>query len=100
MGKPTPGDYTKKIPDLTIFWRGIDVNGRELELQCSLVTEGGNDTIVIKDAHSVRVGTAYDADSSPEDEKKLKKKWLEENPDYEETLDKKGIQRRMKIEKV
>ena len=66
--------------DKTLFWQGKDTQGRTLELLCSLVTQNGKDTLVIKEAHTIRVGTAYEP--GKEDEV-LKKKWLNAHPEYE-----------------
>lgn len=67
--------------DLTVLWRGRDVDGRLLELQCALVNEDGNDTMIVRDAFLVRVGTAYEPGK---DDGKLKKEWLKSHPDYED----------------
>lgn len=67
--------------DLTIFWRGRDVDGRLLELQCALMDEDGNDTLIIQDAFVVRVGTAYEP---RKDDARAKREWLKNHPDYEE----------------
>ncbi len=67
--------------DLTLLWRGRDVDGRLLELQCALVNEDGNDTLVVQDAFQVRVGTAYEPGK---DDAKIKKDWLKSHSDYEE----------------
>ena len=67
--------------DLTLFWRGSDADGRLIELQCSLIDDSGEDTLVIVDAIELRVGTAYEP--GKEDEK-AKREWLKAHPDYEE----------------
>ncbi len=67
--------------DLTVFWRGRDVDGRLIELQCALVNEEGADTLVVQDAFAARVGTAYEP---RKDDAKARKEWLKAHPDYEE----------------
>jgi len=65
---------------MTLIWRGNDAQGRLIELLCSLITEDGVDTLLIKEAYSLRVGTAYQPGVNDEE---LKKTWLKLHPDYE-----------------
>ena len=67
--------------DLTLFWRGRDVEGRLLELLCSLVNIDGNDTLVVQEAFQVRVGTVYEPGK---DDNKMKRNWLKSHPDFED----------------
>lgn len=82
--------------DKTIVLRGLDVNGRELELLCSLLDDKGKETLVVREVHTVKVGTAYDP---AVDDKKLLDEWLSQHSDYEKTPDGKGTQKRIMIEK-
>lgn len=82
--------------DNDILWRGTDSQGRILELQCSMVTQNGVDTLIVKDAETVRVGTAYRPGL---DDEKVKQDWLKINPDYEVVAGGK-VQRRIKITKI
>jgi|GEM_PF-5642803 len=85
-----------RTADHTIVWRGKDVNGRELELMCSLLDENGEGTLVVKDAYNVKVGTAYDP---AVEDKKLLHDWLSQHPEHEKTPDGKGTQRRIVVGK-
>ncbi len=78
--------------DRTVVWRGTDLRGRTLELLCSMETIDGIDTLIIKEACSFRVGTAYDP---KEDDEKLKKEWLKAHPEYEISEDRKRVQKRL-----
>ena len=82
--------------DNTILWRGLDVNGRELELMCSLLDQKGSETLIVNDAHNVKVGTAYDPAL---DDSKLLEEWLSQHEGYEKTPDGKGTQRKITVSK-
>ena len=88
--------HSVRSSDKTIFWRGTDNTGREIELQCGIVSASGTDTLVIQEADRVRVGTAYD---SSQDDKVLKKQWLDEHPEYEELPNGK-VQRRITVTRI
>ncbi len=88
--------HSVRSRDNTVFWRGRDAEGRELELQCSMVNDGGKDTLIIQEAYQVRVGTAYDPAF---DDDELKKRWLAEHPEYEELSDGK-VQRKITVTKI
>ncbi len=79
--------------DFTLFWSGHDEESRTLELLCSLVTLDGTETLVINDAHYLKIGTAYSPDLN--DDETLKK-WLQNNPDYERDLKTKGVRKKVK----
>ena len=91
------GRVTLARSDKTIVWRGVDVNGRELELMCAILDEKGNETLVIKEAHNFKVGTAYESNV---DDQKLLDEWLATHQDYEKTLDGKGVQKKIDIENI
>lgn len=88
--------HSVRSSDQTVFWRGADANDRELELQCSLMNVNGVDTLVVKDADKVRIGTAYQPDVEDE---KLKEEWLKRNPAYEKAPGGK-VQRRIIVTKT
>jgi hypothetical protein len=88
--------HTVRSSDRTVFWRGIDSTGREIELQCGIVSASGADTLVVQEAKLLRIGTAYDPH---QDDNKLKKEWLSEHPEYEELPNGK-VQRRMTVTKI
>ena len=67
--------------DLTVLWRGKDVDGRLIELQCALISEENEDTVVIKETIAVRVGTAYEPGR---DDAKARRTWLKSHSDYEQ----------------
>jgi hypothetical protein len=69
-----------RTSDRTLIWRGKDSKGRLIELLCSLITQNGVDTLFIQEAHSLRVGTAYQPNINDEE---LKLNWLKSHPDYE-----------------
>lgn len=78
--------------DQTVIWRGVDLKGRTLELLCSMESINGADTLIIKEAYSFRVGTAYEPG---QDDEALKMRWLETHPEYELTVDGKKVQKRL-----
>ena len=83
--------------DNTIIWRGFDINWRELELLCSLLDEKNKETLIVKDAHFVKIGTAY---KPAVDDQKLLNEWLSRHrEEYEKTPDGKGTQRKIVVEK-
>jgi hypothetical protein len=65
--------HTVRSSDKTVFWRGADGAGRELELQCGIVSVNGADTLVVQEANLLRIGTAYDPH---QDDVQIKKEWL------------------------
>lgn len=75
-----------------MIWRGKDTNEREIELLCSMVSINGVDTLFIKEAHSLRIGTAYDPKQNDEE---VKNKWLKGHPDFELTPDGSKVQRKL-----
>jgi len=83
--------------DKTVFWVGTDPSGRKLTLQCSIVDSAKNDTLVVKEAETLRVGTVYDPST---DDAELIKKFLEENEDYELNAKGDGVQRKIPVEKI
>lgn len=78
--------------DESVIWRGEDQDGRCLELLCSVRSVEGRETLLIEEAHIFLVGTAYEPGT---DDEVMIEEWLRENPDYERTLDKKGVQRKL-----
>ena len=77
--------------DKTIFWQGKDQDGRLLELQCSLVDDDVEDTLVLTDAYELRVGTAYPPGV---DDDFLRNEWLKNNPDFELAKDGKKVRKK------
>lgn len=86
-----------RTADQTIFWQGSDVDGRIIELLCSLVNEKGVDTLVVQDAKQLKVGTAYEPGK---DDEEVREEWLKQNPDYEKTPDGRGVQRKFTVTKA
>ena len=78
--------------DQSVIWRGEDENRRVLELLCSMESVNGSDTLVIQEAYSFRVGTAY---NPAEDDDRLKKEWLKIHSEYELAPDGKKVQRKL-----
>jgi hypothetical protein len=68
--------------DHCIEWKGKDIDGREIKLLCRMRTADGENTFNILSAEYVFVGTAYH--SSKADDKKIRKQWLLNNPDWRE----------------
>lgn len=73
-----------RISDRTVFWRGKDIDGRELELQIGIENAAGTDVLVVRDAAICRVGTAY---IPTQDDRLVKIEWLKNHPEYEELPD-------------
>lgn len=81
----------------TIVWEGIVLDGRTIRLFCSLLDADGEETLVIEDTSSLEVASAFQPRI---DDDNLKKKWLEENPDYEDAGKRNGVRKKIAVTKV
>ena len=77
-----------------VFWRGQDVDGRQLELMLTLLEDDGEETLVIEDAKQVKVETAYEPGK---DDKELLMEWLKNHSNYEEAKNGKGVRRKVEV---
>ena len=83
--------------DSSVLWQGRDADGRLLELNCTLKSDDDEVTVVVHEASTVIVGTAYDPN---ERDDSLKAKWLKDHPDYEDAVKQKGVRKKIEVTRV
>ena len=84
--------------DSSVIWQGRDVDGRCLELNCTLRDDDGEVTVVVNDVAEVIVGTAYDP--KVRDDDAVKAVWLKSHSDYEDAGKRQGVRKKIVVTKV
>ena len=81
----------------SVIWQGHDADGRLLELNCTLKNEGGEITVIVEEASTAIVGTAYDPSK---DDDKLKADWLKDNDGFEDAGKRFGVRKKITVTRV
>lgn len=88
-----------KIKEGKIYFRGKDLDGREIEMQAKCRDKNNEMTDDVAKAHWLIISTAYEPGSKSEDSNK-RDAWLKENPDWELASDGKSVRKKVPFETI